>query len=185
MTIVETLVIALALSLDASAVSLAASSCGYVRDRRATFRLSFHFGLFQFLMPILGWMLGSTIAPYIDRFDHWIAFALLVFVAARMLRASGCNTPAHQQANPTRGLTLVMLSTATSIDALAVGLSLAMLGLSVWFPSAVIGLVTALVCVIAIHLGAGLGAWLGNRAQIVGGIALILIAVRIVLTHTV
>ncbi len=184
MNIVETLVIALALSLDASAVSLAASCCGYVTDRRATFRLSFHFGLFQFLMPILGWLLGSTIAPFIDGFDHWIAFGLLVFVAIRMLRAGGSETPDQSQGNPTRGMTLVMLSTATSIDALAVGLSLAMLGMSVWFPSAVIGIVTALICVAAIHLGTFVGKWLGNRAQIIGGIALILIAVRIVLTHS-
>ncbi len=181
MNIIETLVIALALSLDASAVSLAASSGGYVTDRRAAFRLSFHFGLFQFLMPILGWILGSTIAPIMDRYDHWIAFALLVFVAVRMLRAGSAEPSERQRSNPTRGLTLVMLSTATSIDALAVGLSLAMLGLSVWFPSAVIGLVTAAVCVAAIHLGAILGKCLGNRAQILGGIALILIAVHIVL----
>ncbi len=183
MNIIETLVIALALSLDASAVSLAASCCGYVPDRRATFRLSFHFGLFQFLMPILGWILGSTIAPIIDGFDHWIAFGLLVFVAARMLRAGTSKTPEQQQTNPTRGLTLVMLSTATSIDALAVGLSLAMLGMSVWFPSAIIGIITALACLAAIHLGTHLGSWLGSRAQIVGAVALIVIAVRIVLTH--
>jgi putative Mn2+ efflux pump MntP len=184
MSFVEILVMAFALSIDASAVSLAASTSGYVTDGRATFRLCFHFGWFQFLMPILGWTFGSAIAPIIEDFDHWIAFALLVFIALRMLR-SASDTPSPRRADdPTRGFNLVILSIATSIDALVVGLSLAMLNISVWYPSAVIGIVTSLVCLAAIRLGSRMGAWLGRRAQLVGGVALILIAVRIVITHT-
>ena len=175
---------AFALSIDASAVSLAASTSGYVPDKRAIFRLSFHFGLFQFLMPILGWAFGNTIAPVIQDFDHWIAFGLLVFIALRMLRAAS-DAPSPQRADdPTRGFNLVMLSIATSIDALAVGLSLAMLQISAWYPSAVIGVVTSLVCLAAIQFGARMGTWLGRRAQVAGAAALILIAIRIVITHT-
>lgn len=183
MHLLEIVVVALALSLDAFAVSLAASTSGHVYNRRAAFRLSFHFGLFQFLMPIQGWTLGTTIAPVIAAFDHWIAFALLGFVAARMIR-SRLNPDAVAQADdPSRGLVLVMLSTATSIDALAVGLSLAMLNIDVWFPSVVIGIITAAMCVIAISGGARVSARLGDRAQIAGGLILLLIAGRIVATH--
>lgn len=184
MKFVEVLVMALALSMDACAVSLAASTAGHVTDGRAVFRLAFHFGLFQCLMPILGWLLGSTVAPVINGFDHWVAFGLLVFVAARMIRAGFDPSPEQQTENPTRGMLLVMLSLATSIDALAVGLSLAMLGVSVWYPSVVIGVVTGLACLIAIRVGTGLGSFLDRQAQLVGGAALILIAIRIVITHT-
>ncbi len=183
MSFIEIFMMALALSMDACAVSLAASAAGYASNRRAVFRLSFHFGLFQFLMPILGWLLGSTVAPLISGIDHWIAFGLLTFVAVRMLRAGSDSTAERPAHDPSRGLTLVMLSLATSIDALAVGLSLAMLGVAVWYPSAVIGIVTGLACLVAIRLGARVGAWLDKRAQLVGGAVLIFIAVRIVITH--
>jgi putative Mn2+ efflux pump MntP len=183
MSFIEIFMMALALSMDACAVSLAASAAGFAANRRAVFRLAFHFGLFQFLMPVLGWLLGSTVEPLIKGFDHWIAFALLIFVAVRMLRAGSDSSADKQTEDPSRGLTLVMLAIATSIDALAVGLSLAMIGVAVWYPSAVIGVVTALACLIAIRLGARVGRWLDKQAQIVGGIVLILIALRIVITH--
>jgi putative Mn2+ efflux pump MntP len=183
MSFIEVFIMALALSMDACAVSLAASAAGYAGNRRAVFRLAFHFGLFQFMMPVLGWLLGSTIEPLIKNVDHWIAFALLAFVGVRMLRAGSDASGGKQTEDPTHGLTLVMLSIATSIDALAVGLSLAMLRVSVWYPSAVISVVTCLACLIAIRLGARVGAWLDRRAQTVGGVVLILIALRIVITH--
>jgi manganese efflux pump family protein len=100
-----------------------------------------------------------------------------------MLRAGSDSSADKQTEDPSRGLTLVMLAIATSIDALAVGLSLAMIGVAVWYPSAVIGIVTGLACLIAIRLGARVGRWLDKQAQIVGGIVLILIALRIVITH--
>jgi putative Mn2+ efflux pump MntP len=184
MSFVEIFVMALALSLDACAVSLAASAAGQIANRRAAFRLAFHFGLFQGLMPVLGWVLGSTIEPIIAGFDHWAAFALLIFVAVRMLRSGIRPSPARQADDPTRGVVLIMLATATSIDALAVGMSLAILDVAVWFPSLVIGLVTLVVCLAAVRLGSRASARLGYRAALVGGAVLILIAVRIVITHT-
>ena len=129
----EVLAIALALSLDAFAVSFAASAAGFTKNnRRAVFRLSFHFGLFQFLMPIVGWALGVAIEPVIAAFDHWIAFILLAIVGVRMIRAALHPDAETQQNDPSRGITLVMLAIATSIDALAVGLSMAMLNMDVW-----------------------------------------------------
>ena len=180
---VEILVIALALSLDSFAVSLAASTSGFAKDKRAAFRLSFHFGLFQFLMPIVGWALGTAIEPIIAAFDHWVAFILLALVGIRMIRSATSPDSGTQQSDPSRGMVLVMLAIATSIDAMAVGLSMAMLRVAVWYPSIVIGLVTGGMCVLAIVGGNRLGGWLGKRAQLVGGIVLILIGVRIVISH--
>jgi len=184
MAFIPILVMALALSMDASAVSLAASASGQVTSRRAVFRLAFHFGLFQALMPILGWFLGTTIQPLIASFDHWIAFGLLAIVGIRMLRSGADQSPSPHTSDPSRGWTLVMLSVATSIDAMAVGLSLAMLDISIWLPSAAIGIVTLLVCLGATWLGRCASACLDRRAQWVGGLILIVIAVRIVVSHT-
>lgn len=183
MQLIEILAIAFALSLDASAVSLAASTSGQVSDKHAAFRLSFHFGLFQFLMPVVGWALGTTIEPKLASFDHWIAFALLTFVGARMILSAIRPNPARQPIDPSRGIMLVFLSIATSIDALAVGFGLAMLGISVWYPSFVIGVVTAGMCVLSIIGGSRVGGWLGERAQLAGGIVLLLIGLRIVISH--
>jgi manganese efflux pump family protein len=179
----EVLAIALALSLDAFAVSFAASTAGYTKDKRAVFRLSFHFGLFQFLMPIVGWALGVAIEPIIAAFDHWIAFFLLAIVGLRMIRSALHPDAETQQNDPSRGITLVMLAIATSIDALAVGLSMAMLNMDVWYPSIVIGIVAGGMSVLAIVGGNRVGDWMGRRAQLVGGIVLVLIGVRIVITH--
>ena len=179
----EVLAIAFALSLDAFAVSFAASAAGYTKDRRAVFRLAFHFGLFQFLMPIVGWALGVAIEPIIAAFDHWIAFFLLAIVGIRMIRAALHPELETQQSDPSHGLTLVMLAIATSIDALAVGLSMAMLHMDIWYPAIVIGLVAGGMSVLAIAGGNRLGSWLGQKAQLVGGIVLLIIGVRIVITH--
>lgn len=174
------LILAFSLSLDAMAVSLALSAAGHLDNTRAKFRIAFHFGLFQFLMPVAGWAIGTRIEPYIRLFDHWIAAGLLAFVAVRMIRSAN-EPPAKQEADdPSRGWTLVTLATATSIDALAVGLGLAALRISVWYPSVVIGLITMVLSVLAIFVGQRAGSRVGPRAQIVGGIVLLLIALRIV-----
>jgi len=179
----EILFIALALSLDAFAVSLATAISGHVRNKRAAFRLWFHFGLFQFLMPVLGWALGTIIEPVTASIGDWVAFALLAFVGVRMVRSGLQPSGMNPADDPTRGLILVMLAVGTSIDALAVGLSLAMLHINAWYPSAVIGIVTAMMCMIAIAGGVRLGTGVGSRAQVAGGIVLLLIAARIVINH--
>lgn len=182
MLTVEIVLIALALSIDAFAVSVAAAAAGRLTGTRASVRLSFHFGLFQFLMPVLGWGAGSTLAPLIAPVDHLIAFILLVFVGIRMIRAGGAE--GHKGSDdPSRGMTLVALSTATSIDALAVGLSLAALRVEIWIPSTVIGIITAIVSFVGIMVGGRLNDRFGRHAEIAGGIVLILIAVRIVISH--
>ncbi len=185
MSLIDILIIAVGLAMDAFTVCLGAGTCAGGTTRRAAFRLSFHFGLFQFLMPVLGWFLGAAVAPLISSVDHWIAFVLLAFVGGRMIR-SGFDGESESFANdPSRGLTLVSLAIATSIDALAVGLSLAMLNVNVWYPSIVIGVVTASLSLIGLRIGNGLGAKFGKRMEIAGGLILILIGARIAISHIV
>ncbi len=169
--------------MDAFAVSLAAGGSGLARGSRATFRLAFHFGLFQFLMPVIGWSIGAGVANRIDAFDHWLAFGLLSFVGIRMVREAVSGEERRYDRDPSRGWSLISLSVATSIDALAVGLSLAMLQVGIWYPSAVIGVVTAGLSFLGVRLGRRLGRALGSRMEIAGGVLLILIGLRILVFH--
>ncbi|MBN2021836.1 MAG: manganese efflux pump [Pirellulales bacterium] len=179
----ELLGIAVGLAMDAFAVSVAAGVTLSNVTPRHTFRLAFHFGLFQFLMPVLGWLAGARLAGQIQAFDHWVAFGLLVFVGSKMMlgarRAEGQDDPA----DPTRGLMLVTLSVATSIDALAVGLSMAFLRISIWMPAVVIGLVAATLSTVGIQFGRRLGSRVGQAAELIGGGVLLAIAVRILHAH--
>ena len=183
MTSLDILIIALALAMDAFAVSLAAAAAGFAGNHRATFRLSFHFGLFQAMMPVLGWSLGLSVEPYISRSDHWIAFLLLSLVAGRMISAGLHPESTSRGGDPSRGWTLVMLSTATSIDALAIGLTLAALKVSVIYPAVIIGLITCAMCILAITFGRRVGPRLGDRAQIAGGLTLFLVGVHVLVSH--
>lgn len=183
MSLWELLVIAVGLSMDAVAVSLAASANNRVQGTRAMFRLSFHLGLFQFLMPIVGWLLGVSVAGYIGAIDHWVAFGLLALVGSRMVWAAVSGAEDELARDPSRGTTLVLLSVATSIDALAIGLTLAMLGARIWYASLVIGVVTGCLSLLAILLGKRVGRAVGRRMETVGGVALIAIGVRILVEH--
>ncbi len=171
------------MAMDAFAVCLGAGANGQTSGRRPTFRLAFHFGLFQFLMPVLGWFAGATIVHYISAYDHWIAFGLLAFVGGRMVWSGSHPDEELQKNDPSRGWTLVLLSIAVSIDALAVGLSLGIIGVTIWFPAVVIGIVTGLVSWLGLRLGNKLGEKFGKRMEIAGGIILILIGIRILMVH--
>ena len=185
MQIIEIVFLALALSIDAFAISVAAATAGHIDGARAAVRLSFHLGFFQFLMPVLGWAAGATLEPLIAPWDHWLAFLLLIIVGVRMLFPSSEPSSPLANPNPTRGLALITFSAAASIDALAVGLSLAILHFSVWLPSVMIGLITTFVSVVGILLGASLRYRFRRSAEIMGGLVLIFIAIRIALSHTV
>ena len=179
----EILLIALSMAMDAFAVCLGAGAQQRTSGPRPVFRLSFHFGLFQFLMPVIGWFAGMTIVHYISAYDHWVAFILLAFVGIRMVH-SGLDPNVEEQKNdPSRGWTLVLLAFATSIDALAIGFSLGVVGVTIWYPAIVIGVVTGLISWLGIFLGNRLGQKFGKRMEIIGGVILIIIGIRILLTH--
>jgi manganese efflux pump family protein len=178
------LLIAVGLAMDCFAVSLGVGTAGTAVGPRPTFRLFFHFGLFQAGMTLLGWLAGKTVVTYISGLDHWVAFALLVFVGGRMIR-SGLRKEGEEPSipDPSRGLTLVMLSVATSIDALAVGLSLALLSVNVLWAALLIGGVSALLSLVGLTVGNQLGLRFGKTMEVIGGVILIIIGLRVLITH--
>jgi putative Mn2+ efflux pump MntP len=176
--------IAIGLAMDAFAVSIAVGLSLKEVSLRQTFRLAYHFGLFQALMPIVGWLAGRSIERWIGPIDHWIAFGLLTAIGGKMIyEALKGDAEDVEKKDPTKGASLVVLSVATSIDALAVGLSLALLGVEIWYPALVIGLVALVFTAVGLHLGKRFGALLGRRMEIVGGVILIAIGVRILVEH--
>jgi putative Mn2+ efflux pump MntP len=180
------LAVALALAMDAFAVSIGVSLSMRGCSLRQTLRLAASFGLFQFAMPVIGWAAGRTISRAIESFDHWLAAGLLVFVAVRMSAgALGKKKPGKTAAGPdmTRGGRLVLLSLATSLDALAVGLSFAALGAAVLYPAAVIGVVCFLLTALGTRIGPALGKWAGKWAELAGALVLFLIAAKILVDH--
>jgi len=179
----EMILIAIGLAMDAAAVSMAAAAAGFANDYRATFRLAFHFGLFQAIMPLIGYLLGSTMVDYISMWDHWIAFSLLAVVGGRMIYSGLRPHPEKMIIDPSKGWTLITLSIATSIDALAAGLSFSMLNVSIWLPCLLIGLITLALSVVSTRIGKVADQWLGARVEILGGIILFGIGLRILVSH--
>lgn len=182
--LVTSFLIAVGLAMDVFAVSLGVGTSGRANDLRTRFRLAFHFGFFQAMMTLIGWLVGSTFANLIQGVDHWIALALLAYVGINMIR-SGCNPDDEVcQDNPSRGKTMVVLCIATSLDAAAVGLSMAMLNTHVIFPTIVIGLVSLGLSLVGSLVGNRLGCLFGKRMEVLGGLILIGIGLRILITHT-
>jgi putative Mn2+ efflux pump MntP len=180
------LLIALALAVDAFAVALASGVSLCQVNGRQTFRLAFHFGLFQAMMNIIGWAAGLSVRTLLENIDHWLAFTLLALVAAKMIKDSIAGREEEaKKIDPTRGYTLVMLSVATSIDSLAVGLSFSFLNISIWLPAAIIGIVATLMTIVGLRLGCLLGAAsrIGARAEIAGGLVLLGIGINILHQH--
>jgi putative Mn2+ efflux pump MntP len=182
MSLITIFLVALSMAMDAFAVSL----CSGVKigpGPRPVFRIAFHFGLFQALLPILGWLFGNTIEPLVRNFDHWVAFGLLAFVGVRMIRSGLSKDEDEIVKDPSRGWTMVMLSIAVSIDALAIGLSLGVIGVTIWTPAIVIGLVTGALSLIGLRVGNGVGKRFGKPVEVLGGLVLIGIGIRIVMSH--
>jgi manganese efflux pump family protein len=183
MDLITILGLAVALAMDAFAVALASALALPHLTGRHLFRFSWHFGLFQALMPIIGWFAGMTIQKWIVAFDHWVAFALLGLVGGRMLWEAYHPDEKTENGDPTKGWSLVLLSVATSIDALAVGLTLAMLDVSIWIPALIIGLVAGVLTIAGMLLGRHLGKHWGKRVEVLGGVVLIGIGVKILVEH--
>jgi len=179
--IYEIALIAVALGCDAFAVGLGVG-CRFCGPRQV-FRLSFHFGLFQFLMPLAGWLAGHHILAWAKTWGSWIAFGLLIFIGIRMLR-EGFGPPEEETEcqDPTKGLSLVMLSVATSIDALGVGFSLGVLNQNLFMVAVWIGIVAAAMTWLAMKIGNRLSQRFAKRMEIVGGLILVAIAFKLLLS---
>lgn len=178
------LALALALAMDAFAVALAAGAGCRQSLLGPCLRLSASFGFFQWLMPVLGWAAGLALAGLVQAAAHWIAFGLLAFIGGRMIWEALKDDAGEERphADPSRGLTLLALAVATSIDALAVGLSFAVLGLAIWGPALVIGIVCFLTTAFGCLLGRRAALVLGGKAEILGGLVLIAIGVKILVS---
>jgi manganese efflux pump family protein len=172
---------ALALAMDAFAVAIAVAVSLNSHTWRHTFRLSWHFGLFQALMPITGWLLGDAIAQHIGSLGNWIACAILCILGGKMIWESFHEEEIARDFDPTRGMSLMGLSVATSLDAFAIGVSLALLHVSVWFPAVIIGIVAFAMTAIGMFLGKRAGLYLGEWAERLGGAVLICIGLKILL----
>lgn len=185
MQILSVIGIAIALAMDAFAVAIATGVSLKEVSFRQTFRLSWHFGLFQALMPILGWFLGSVIQTSVEAYAHWISFALLALVGCNMIREALVIDEQIEKSSKdsTRGLTLVILSIATSLDALAVGISLSMMKVSIIAPAIIIGIVAGLFTILGLQIGKKVAnlSWISRWAEAIGGFVLLGIAIKIVL----
>lgn len=182
----EAILIAVGLGMDTFAVGVGSGTVFEAPMKRSVFRLCFHFGLFQSLLFLAGYFAGTSIVEAIAAWDHYIALGLLLFVGLRMIW-EGISPPDEEalRADPSRGWRLVILSVATSIDALAVGLSFGVLAREVLFPAIVIGVVSFAMTLVGIFLGRRLQASFGRYAEILGGLILIGIGVKIFLEHTI
>ena len=171
----QTLIVAVCLGLDAFSVALSVGHTG--TGPRSTFRLSFHFGLFQFLMPVIGWTLGSGLASWLTRIDHWVAFGILALIGLNMLRGAFAGEDRPVDRDQSRGWMLVGLSLAVSIDALGVGVGMGLLGMKLLRSAMIIGVTGGLMTLVGIQLSRRIAAKIGRRAEAVGGVALVLLAV--------
>ena len=183
MELVTISLISIGLAMDAFAVSLGIGTVGQISTLRGKIRLAAHFGIFQAGMNVLGWLVGETIVQYVRGFDHWLAFALLGYVSFSLIRSGLDKDGKAFNQDPSTGRVLVILSIATSIDAFAVGLSIAFLKVPILISVIMIGLVAVFLSAVGLFAGIRLGEAFGKRMEIFGGLILLGIGIRVMITH--
>jgi len=180
----------LALSMDAFAVSVSSGMCVTGLTFRYALRTALAFGLFQFIMPLAGFLVGTAFSGIIESWDHWIAFGLLAVVGGKMVwealntkDVSSCSEEERNKLNVLDLRVLLVLAVATSIDALAVGVSYSVIRAPILPASTIIGLVTFVLCLLGCEFGKRIGSRLERWAEVAGGVALIGIGLKILLEH--
>lgn len=169
--------------MDAFAVSITSGSAIKRLHIKHALRIAFFFGAFQALMPVIGWLAGLSLIDVITGIDHWIAFGLLVFIGCKMIYESTLMSSEEKNNNPLNIGVLLMLSIATSIDALAVGLSLSFIKVFIVTPALIIGIITFSLSYLGVYIGNRLGHFFENKFEVVGGIILIGIGIKILAEH--
>ena len=176
----EIILLAIALSMDSAALSIAnGAKCGNLNLFKIS-KIAFIYGFFQALLLFIGYLLGFKFVSYVKFIDHYIAFFILLFLGLKMIRESKANLECSMDLS---FKLLIMGAIATSIDALAVGVALGISGISVLFSSIIVGLVCFGICIGAVYIGKYLGEALEKKALILGGVILIIIGFKILLTH--
>lgn len=185
MSLFAVFMIGIGLSMDACAVSFAKGMCLKKGVMKCAITLGFWFGLFQAGMPLLGWWVGTYFQEFISSIDHWIAFVLLGFIGLNMIREAFAKEDDDEcEVEPNLSLkSILVLAIATSIDALAVGISFAFLQVDIVSAILLIGCTTFVISVVAVFLGNKIGGMLGKYAEIAGGVILILIGIKILVEH--
>ena len=183
MDLITVILVAIGLSVDGFSVAIGIGAANTKRSWAPVLRLAAAFGLFQFAMPIAGWLAGLTIANVIANYDHWIAFALLAYVGSKMIWEALKKEEEKETDDQTKGLPLLLLSIATSIDALAVGFSFSVLKEQILFPSVIIGIVCFLMTAVGVIFGKVLARIFGKKVSIFGGVVLIGIGIKILIEH--
>ena len=185
--LVEFLLLGVGLAMDAFAVSICKGLAMRKVNKRQAVIIALFFGGFQAIMPVIGWLLCKGFQTYIEAFDHWIAFALLAFIGVKMiietLREKEDDVVIEEMDPPLDMKEMLMLAIATSIDALAVGISLAALDRPIVESAAIIGVVTFVISIIGVYIGNFFGNRYKKRAELTGGIILVLIGVKILCEH--
>lgn len=177
------LLIAIGLSMDVLSVAAVTGFClGKMSSLQIT-RLAISFGAFHVFMPMIGWLVGITIVDIISGYDHWAAFILLLFVGGRMLLEGFKNSKDSDPASILRINSLLIFSLAVSIDSIAIGLTFSLQKVSIIIPALVIGLTAFIFTFLGVLAGSKVGSWMGRWAQIIGGIILIGIGIRVLLSH--
>ena len=183
MDYISIILIAIALSMDAFAVSV---SRGIVIDKckiKHAFTLAILFGAFQALMPVVGWFLGHIFKEYVSSYDHWIAFILLLLVGARMIYEAVKPNEENNIKCDISFQILLMLAVATSIDALAVGVTFSFLNISIVIPIIIIGIITFINSFVGVIVGSSIGKIFGKKVEILGGVILVGMGFKILLEH--
>jgi len=183
MPIATILFIAVGLSMDAFAVAISFGLGMRALHLRYALRIALFFGVFQALMPIIGYLAGLSIRNFVESFDHWIAFGLLSFIGSKMIYEAFALEDDRKLMNPQDLLLLLTLAFATSIDALAVGLSLSFLKVDILQPAIIIGLTTLAISFVGVCIGQRLGHLFEKKIEIAGGLILIIIGIKILCEH--
>lgn len=177
------ILIAVGLSMDAFAVSICSGAQMEKPKKRYVLKIATAFGLFQAIMPLIGWLLGSSMKSLIEDVDHWIALGLLTFVGGKMIYEAVRNGAVCRPVNFADNHILLMLAIATSIDALAVGITLNLLDMTVYKSVIIIGLITFLFSTSGVYIGKYFGSRLSNKVEVLGGLILIGIGFKILFSH--
>lgn len=183
MTLFELFLIGIGLSMDAFAVAVCKGLSMQRIDKKGTLCIGLAFGGFQALMPLIGYLLGSRFAGYIERFDHWVAFVLLAFIGCNMIKESREKAENEETFTGIDLKELLVLAIATSIDALAVGVTFAFLSVKIVQAISIIGCTTFVLSLVGVYVGNVFGAKYKSRAELTGGIILVLIGTKILLEH--
>lgn len=183
MNLVTIFLIALALAMDAFAVSIASGIAIKKLRIGHALTIALWFGFFQAIMPLIGWLGGVSLRDLLSSVDHWVVFGLLLFIGLKMIWEAFQIEPIEKESNPLDIRILFALSLATSIDALATGVSFALLGMPVALPVVIIGVVTFILSFAGVWIGDRGGHFFGKKMEIVAGIILIAIGARVLISH--